>query len=156
MKRVVRISLLLFFTLAFIPQAMAGYKVEALDAKAVQALLSNQTVTIIKGTSKKSTKTTDTTYKAFISNIGTMRTLNSSGESNVFNWSVGKNGYFCMKNAMLQTNKGKTCGYFLKEDTNTYGLYRLKGVKAKNGRVVYTTKKNLVLTIKGRVAGNKL
>ena len=155
MLRFIWLSVFLVVSFMFCTQAMGGYKVQALSSKEVQDLLNNQTVNVVKEKSRKGSGK-GKKFQAFISNMGTMRTMHPEGESAIFNWSVGKNGYFCMKNTMTQSGKGKTCGYFVKEGSNVYKLYRLKGSKAKGGKVVYANKKILLLTINGRVAGNKL
>ena len=124
-------------------QAIA--KDQPLTVEEVNTLVTDRTMTVTEVVPDKKTGKI-VTFKAYFSELGSIRALYPDGVSENYNWSVDKNGRLCVvNNARWQ----QMCGLVTSDNSNQFKFYRNKKrpnkVVVKNGRGVLTQDWKLVL-----------
>lgn len=140
-------------TFTFSSQVFA--KEAILDASQVNRLLVDRTM-IIQEVKPKKKSTEVRTYKAYFSNMGSIRAIQADGSSQSYTWSIKSDGALCVMNNQRLRRRGANCGYIVSDYTGVYYLYKAKGTYEKDGKVIGARSSEHIMTISNLQEGNQL
>jgi hypothetical protein len=140
-------------TLTFSSQIFA--KEAILDASQVSRLIAGRTM-IVQEVKPKKKETEIKTYKAYFSDMGSIRAIQADGSSQTYTWSIKSDGALCIQNNNRLRRRGANCGYIVSDYTGVYYLYKAKGTYEKDGKVIGARRSEHIMTISNLQEGNQL